>query len=86
MRFLLRIAPFVVVGLLSAACPSSPLSRATTDNPEVTASVIAHVNGITVYRLNVGDRTIYFTDARGTTSWTELQGKILTPIEVETIR
>lgn len=55
--------------LATAACGAKPLEQVPSHNAEVTAEVIAIVDDIKIYRLDVGDRTIYFADARGTTSW-----------------
>lgn len=57
------------VVLACASCEVDGIKSVETGNTGATAEVIAHVDGITVYRLWVGSRFIYFTDARGATSW-----------------
>ena len=43
----------------------------TTSNPEFKVSRIFTHDGVTVYRFSDGGQTVYYTDARGVTSWQE---------------
>ena len=55
-------------------------------NPEIKVELVLINDGVKVYRFHDGVRYIYYTDARGSTQWTETQGKIQVPVRVETVK
>jgi hypothetical protein len=78
------------IALLSlSACLKAPESTYKTSNQEIKVELLFEHDGVKVYRFYDG-RTIYYTDARGKTSWSETHsnGKSSSIIthDVETVR
>jgi hypothetical protein len=73
--------------LLLTGCGADVIKSSETRNPGVSGGVLAVVDGCTVYKLNDGDRNIYFVKCGGTTttSWQSSCGKNCTEtVEVPT--
>jgi hypothetical protein len=61
--------------LALGACSKDPISKAGTNNPEITVELLFEKDGVKVYRFTDSGRSIYYTDARGRTDWSVNQGK-----------
>lgn len=86
MKTLTMLLCAMVSVVVLMACAAHPIEAVPTGNSDVKAEIVAVVDGIKVYRLDVGNRVIYFTDARGATMWDQRQGKRTVHESVETVR
>jgi hypothetical protein len=71
---------FVLLG-----CEKDPIGKSSTNNPDVTVSLLFEHEGVKVYRFYDNGHAVYYTDARGRTSWQQNQGKTSSPRSVETV-
>ena len=79
----------VVIGAIVLVCCSAcakPIASHESDNKDVTVDVMAHFNGITLYRVNFDGNSIYVADKDGNsiqrTTWTVSHGKYSTDVSV----
>lgn len=76
---------WVFLCLVLLGCTKDPVSSSSTNNPEVSVSLLFEHDGIKVYRFSDDGHHIYYTDARGKTAWQQSNGKTTTYVEVETV-
>jgi len=72
--------------MLLIACTKPAQSSEQSSNPDINVETVLVKDGIKVYRFFDGARYIYYTDARGATSFTQTEGKTQVPVRVETVR
>ena len=80
----------VVIGAIVLVCCSrvceTHRGAHRSDNKDVTVDVMAHFNGITLYRVNFDGNSIYVADKDGNsiqrTTWTVSHGKYSTDVSV----
>jgi hypothetical protein len=68
-------APLLAIAL--AGCSAKPISQTDTGNNDLSAALIAVIDGCKIYRFVDGGRTVYFAKcgAAGSTSWERSCGK-----------
>lgn len=66
-------------------CVSDPVSRSSTNNPEVSVSLLFEHDGVKVYRFFDDGHYVYYTDTSGKTMWQQNRGKTMKPVGVETV-
>ena len=71
--------------LVLLGCSKDPVSSTSTNNPDVTLSLLFEHDGVKVYRFYDGGHAVYYTDARGKTAWQQSNGKTSSPKSVETV-
>lgn len=76
------IGLLVLVGF--ASCRPTPVSETNVNDFKV--HLLFENDGIKMYRFKDGIRTVYYSDARGVTSWEEQQGKTTVRRQVETVQ
>lgn len=52
-----------------SGCAKDPMSTERTDNSNITVDLLFEKDGVKVYRFTDSGRSIYYTDARGSTQW-----------------
>lgn len=75
---------FILLSLLLVGCARDPLSTYRSNNPEFNPSLLFEHNGVKVYRFVDAGRYVYYTDARGHTSYIVSEGKTTRVEAVET--
>jgi len=76
---------WVLLCLFLLGCAKDPVSNSSTNNPNVTVSLLFEYEGVKVYRFYDSGNWIYYTDARGKTEWQQNHGKTSFPVSVETV-
>lgn len=80
----------ILSAIALSGCSVKTVSTERTSNVEINIELLFEKDGIKVYRFSDGYRNIYYTDARGTTSWDETHsdGKTTTTTHhrVETVQ
>jgi len=74
----------ILLALILLGCANDPISTKSTNNPDVRVSLLFEHDGIKVYRFYDNGNYIYYTDARGRTTWNQSEGKSTKHMEVET--
>jgi hypothetical protein len=80
-----KLLLIVIVLICVFGCVKDPVSTDSTNNSEIDVSLLFEKDGIKVYRFIDNGRFVYYTDARGKTSWDTVQGKTTVRTSVETV-
>lgn len=75
---------YLIAALLLVGCAESPVSRHSTNNPDVGVSVLFEVDGCKVYRFSDAGHYRYFTTCQGSVSSSLKQGKSTRPESIST--
>ena len=68
-------------------CANDPVATSATTNAAIEVELLFENDGVKVYRFSDCGRYIYYTDARGSTSWSVYKGKAGTDHhKVETVK
>lgn len=81
----MKSACWLILCLVLPGCAKDPVNSSSTNNPEVTVSLLFEHDGVKVYRFFDQGSYFYYTDARGKTMWEQSHGKTTSPRSVETI-
>lgn len=74
----------LLLSFLLVGCAKDPLSTSRSDNPSFSPDLLFQHDGVKVYRFRDAGRYIYYTDARGHTSYIVPEGKTTRVESVET--
>lgn len=66
-------------------CSKPAQKEESTSNPDYKVELLFIHDGVKVYSFYTGNRTVYYTDARGKTQTTYSNGKTTTTQDVETV-
>lgn len=83
----IAVVAVIVVGLCSAACPANAIKNVESLNPEVKVELLTSFDGVRLYRVDTGVRTVYVavSSNRLEVAWDSREGKTTVPVEVQTI-
>jgi hypothetical protein len=82
----MRSTTWIVFCLFLLGCEKDPVSKVSTNNPDVAVYLMFEHDGIKVYRFYDNGTLIYYTDARGKTEWKHSDGKASSHLSgVETV-
>ena len=81
-----RLGLLVLVVVFSG-CRAAPMRYISSTNPQTSIEVMTEFDGIRLYRIDVGNRSVYVAVHLKdlSTHWEEQNGKITRPVEVQTL-